>query len=78
MYTFFFFILGAIFGSFACVVVSRLHFGQGGVLLGRSTSADGRKLKWYELIPVLSYLFLSGKDRITKAAIPLHLLLAEF
>lgn len=77
MYTFFFFILGAIFGSFACVVVGRLFHDQSGIVFGRSTSENGRKLKWNELIPIFSYVFLAGKDRLTQKAIPLHLLLAE-
>lgn len=55
------FILGAIIGSFLNVVI--LRYSQKS-LNGRSTCpACGQKLRWFELIPIFSFLFLRGKCR---------------
>ena len=61
LYTFIFFILGTIFGSFANVVILRYHTGRS-FMTGRSHCFScGKTLEWYELIPLFSYLFLGGK-----------------
>ena len=55
------FILGLILGSFLSVIVSRLDQKRG-IFLGRSECPDClTKLKWYDLFPVFSFLFLRGK-----------------
>ncbi len=55
------FILGAIMGSFYLVIGTRMPL-KDNVITGRSRCDNcGITLKWYELIPILSYLFLGGK-----------------
>lgn len=60
-YSIMLFILGTIFGSFYFVVGTRLPEEKS--LLKPRSHCDNCKhvLKWYELIPVLSYLFQLGK-----------------
>ena len=56
------FILGAIIGSFLNVVILRLGTGKG--LGGRSMCFNcGKILKWYELIPILSFFIQRGHCR---------------
>jgi leader peptidase (prepilin peptidase)/N-methyltransferase len=58
---------GAAFGSFAGVVASR---GLRASLAGRSRCEGcGRTLRWYELVPLLSYLWLRGRCRSCRARI---------
>lgn len=53
-------ILGLIIGSFANVFILRYRTGRS--LNGRSACAScGKKLAWYELIPVVSYLIQRGR-----------------
>lgn len=62
------FVLGAVIGSFLNVVALRIRTGVG--LGGRSKCMScGKTLYWQELIPVLSFVFLSGKCRGCKAQI---------
>lgn len=57
------FIFGLIIGSFINVVIYRLPKGQNFVS-GRSRCPKCRKiLKWYDLIPLASFLILGGKCR---------------
>ena len=63
------FILGTLFGSFLNVVIFRHGTGMG--LGGRSRCmSSGNALKWYELIPVLSFVIQKGKSRYTGAKLP--------
>ena len=61
------FILGSCFGSFLCCQARRLHLkvAEKGKKLGaRSVCLQcNYQLKWYDNIPVLSWLFLRGKCR---------------
>lgn len=62
------FVFGLIFGSFLNVVGSR--YGSGVGILGRSFCPYcGKKLLWYELIPLLSYLLQRGRCRACKSKI---------
>ena len=54
------FIIGAIFGSFYGVVGTRLPEGKSIVKPGSHCENCGHILKWYENIPILSYIFLGG------------------
>ncbi len=53
------FIFGSIIGSFLNVVI--LRFNTGKSIGGRSACMScGKKLNWYELFPILSYIFQRG------------------
>ncbi len=56
----FFFVLGAVIGSFLNVVIFR--YGTGRSVNGRSACLScSAKLKWYQMVPVLSYFALRGR-----------------
>ena len=55
------FVIGAIFGSFYCVVGTRLPENRSIVKPGSHCENCGHKLKWYENIPVISYILLGGQ-----------------
>lgn len=56
------FLFGTIIGSFLNVVIIRLNTGE--TLLGRSRCfACGFGLSWYELVPIISFVFLRGRCR---------------
>ncbi len=62
------FILGTLIGSFLNVVILRYNTGMS--INGRSQCFScGKTLRWYELLPVVSYLSLRGKCRTCKSAI---------
>ncbi len=71
--TSFLFILGAIIGSFLCVVILRSIEGENWVS-GRSRCDSCRNtIAWYDNIPLLSFILLRGKCRYCKEPIlPLH------
>lgn len=57
------FLLGTIIGSFLNVVIYRFNTGKS-IIKGRSICMSCNKsLRWYELIPVFSFLIQSGKCR---------------
>lgn len=59
---FIFFLLGLIIGSFLNVVVYRLHDAE--TLLGRSWCRHCRhQIRWYDNIPLVSFVLLAGKCR---------------
>lgn len=56
----FFFVLGAIIGSFLNVLIFR--YGTGRSVNGRSKCLScATKLKWYQMVPMLSYIVLRGR-----------------
>ena len=60
---------GVIIGSFLNVYIYRFHTGKS--LAGSSHCLScGRDLKWYELIPLFSYLGLCGRCRTCGSRIP--------
>jgi prepilin signal peptidase PulO-like enzyme (type II secretory pathway) len=63
------FVLGLIIGSFLNVVILRMNTGRS-IVRGRSACARCNKaLRWYELVPVVSFLALRGKCRSCKLPI---------
>lgn len=69
-------LFGLVIGSFLNVVIYRLHTGRS--LNDRSHCLSCAKpLNWYELFPVLSYLFLRGRCRSCGAYIPYRYVLVE-
>ncbi len=83
MFFFLLFLFGLIIGSFLNVLVFRYDI-EGALfdfkkLSGRSRCAHCKQqLKWYELIPLLSFLIQKGKCRVCRASLSLQYPLVEF
>ena len=76
-YSFLTFILGACIGSFANVCIYRLPKTKQ-IISGRSFCPKcKKKINWYDNLPIISFLFLSGKCRKCKKVIPLRYLIVE-
>lgn len=77
LYLYLFFVFGCIMGSFYHATATRLS--NGGSIINPPSHCDKCKhqLKWYELIPVISYLIQGGKCRKCKTKIPIGCLLME-
>lgn len=74
----FIFLLGTIIGSFLNVVIYRFNTGRT-MVKGRSICMTcNHSLRWYELIPVLSFLVQSGKCRRCKEIISYQYPIVEF
>ncbi len=61
--------LGLIFGSFANVCIHRIPEGRSVVWPGSACPACGAAIRWYDNIPVLSWLALAGRCRACRARI---------
>ncbi len=73
----FVFVFGLIIGSFLNVVILRLNTGRS-IARGRSACAScARKLSWYELVPVVSFLLLKGKCRTCTSPISFQYAVVE-
>lgn len=64
------FILGACFGSFSGVLVARLPSGENIATKPSHCDSCGKKISFYDNIPIISYIVLGGKCRYCKARIP--------
>lgn len=73
-----FFILGALLGSFANVVIYRLPQSKSVVHPGSSCPECGHKVRWFDNIPMISWLILRGKCRDCQTAISWRYPLVEF
>ena len=71
------FALGAAMGSFGNVLIHRLPLGQSIVSPGSRCPACGRSIRWFDNIPILSYLFLRARCRSCGAPISLRYPLVE-
>ncbi len=70
-------ILGGIWGSFANVCIHRLPKEQS-VVKGRSYCPSCKKeIKWFDNIPIISFIFLGGKCRNCKKKIKLTYFIVE-
>lgn len=58
------FVLGAIFGSFMNVLIYRLPRSISVVSPGSTCTSCGKPIRFYENIPIISYLFLKGRCSI--------------
>jgi len=70
-------LLGACVGSFLNVVIYRLPRGESLVLPGSHCPHCGRPIRWYDNVPLISWLVLRGKCRDCRAAISPRYLLIE-
>ena len=72
-------IIGAIFGSFACCQAWRIHEKSAGKKLGKWSEcmACGERLKWYDNLPIISWILLRGKCRKCHKKIGLSEFLSE-
>lgn len=77
LYLIIFFIFGAIMGSFYHVIATRLSKGLSIVNPGSHCEECQTPLKWYELIPFISYLIQGGKCRHCHKKIPISYFLIE-
>ena len=66
------FLLGLVLGSFLNVCISRLPRDQSIISPGSHCPACGAAIRWYDNIPVLSWLFLRGRCRACGAGISLR------
>jgi len=72
------FFLGTIIGSFLNVVIYRFNTGKS-IVHGRSMCITcSHKLRWYELIPVFSFLIQSGRCRSCASSISHQYPIVEF
>lgn len=75
----FLFFLGIAFGSFANVIILRLHSGEKGIFTGRSHCVKCQHpLIFWDLFPLFSWLFLRGKCRYCQTKISAQYPLVEF
>lgn len=71
------FLFGIVFGSFMNVCIYRIPEKQDIVKVRSHCMSCGYVLKWYDLIPLFSYLFLGGKCRKCKAKLSMQYPLIE-
>ena len=76
-YVIMFFIVGCIFGSFFNVLGLRIPNHQSIIKPGSHCEKCGHMLKWYELIPIFSYIFLHGKCHNCKTKLSIMYPLSE-
>ena len=72
------FVFGAVFGSFYYVVGTRLPKNESIVSPGSHCDNCNHQLRWYELIPMVSYLIQRGKCRKCKTKLPFTYFMIEF
>lgn len=68
----FIFIMGLVIGSFLNVCIYRIPRKESIAFGASHCTKCGNRIKWYDLVPVFSYLFLRGKCRYCKEKISLQ------
>lgn len=71
------FLFGLVFGSFANVVIWRVPRGESISFPGSHCPACGNAVRWYDNIPIVSWLVLRGRCRDCSVPIPPRYLLVE-
>lgn len=71
------FIFGSCIGSFLNVLAVRLTNNESILWPSSHCHNCQHKLRWYELIPVISYIIQRGKSRCCKTSIPISYLIIE-
>ncbi|NLC68405.1 MAG: prepilin peptidase [Clostridiaceae bacterium] len=72
------FVLGLVVGSFLNVCIYRVPRKESVVVGASHCTRCGRNLKWYDMVPVLSYILLKGRCRFCKGRISLRYPAVEF
>ena len=72
------FVFGTIWGSFFNVCIYRIPRGESIISPPSHCPKCGKKIKWYDNIPILSYIFLRGKCRYCKNPISPQYAIVEF
>lgn len=72
------FILGAIIGSFLNVCIYRIPREESIVYPPSSCTSCKNTIKWYDLVPIISYLFLKGKCRYCGEKVSIRYPIIEF
>ncbi|QOG12190.1 prepilin peptidase [Arcobacter sp. FWKO B] len=70
-------VLGAIFGSFLNVLIYRLPRNNSIIYPNSTCPKCNTPIKWYNNIPIFSYVFLQGKCATCKERIPLRYIIVE-
>ena len=73
----FVFIFGSIVGSFLNVCIYRIPKGRSIVAPGSHCPNCGVSIKWFDNIPILSYIILGGRSRCCKTKISLRYIIVE-
>ena len=71
------FLFGIVVGSFLNVCIYRLPEGESIVKVPSHCMSCGAQLRWFDLVPLFSWLFLRGKCRRCKAAISVQYPIVE-
>lgn len=74
----FLFLFGAIFGSFANVVIYRLPKGESIAFPGSRCGSCGTPISWYNNVPILAWFWLRGKCAKCRAPYSFRYPLVEF
>lgn len=72
------FIFGAVIGSFLNVCIYRIPRGESIAFPPSHCTNCKKEIKWYDLIPIISYIFLRGKCRYCKEKISIRYPMVEF
>lgn len=72
-----FFIIGTVMGSFYHVVATRLSNDESIISPGSHCPKCNHFLRWYENIPIISYIILKGKCSKCNSKIPISYLVVE-
>ena len=72
------FVLGLVIGSFMNVCIYRIPKGESVLTVRSHCTSCKTDIKWYDLVPVISYLILGGRCRNCKAKISVRYPLVEF
>ena len=78
LFNFFLFVLGLIWGSFLNVVIFRWTSGQPLVNSRSHCLSCGKTLRWFELVPLISFFLQGGRCRTCKAEFSWQYPIVEF
>ena len=71
-------IYGVIIGSFLNVCIFRIPKNESIIVSRSHCMSCGKQIKWYDLVPLVSYLILGGKCRYCKTKLSVQYPLVEF